>query len=123
MYKCLFSLMLVASVAQAGRILPPQGTYGELSLYSPATREAKIDDKKYTLAPGLRVLGTQNTLLMPAAIPQKAYVWYQIEGNTGFLWRMWILTEAEYQQYKHMAKPTPTPTPAPTATPTPTSSN
>ncbi|TJZ71712.1 hypothetical protein [Chitiniphilus eburneus] len=109
--------MLVASAtAYAQRLLPPQGQLGELKAYSPAA--VKIDNKQYTAAPGLRIYSTQNTLVMPGAVPLKVQVWYQLESSTGFIWRIWVLDAAEYELLKSRAKPTPTPRPTPTPTPT-----
>ncbi|XZG70906.1 hypothetical protein ACTSKR_03295 [Chitinibacteraceae bacterium HSL-7] len=103
MHKLLFSLTLLASSSVfAQRTLPATGTLGELEAYTPT--ESRIDDKVYHNAPGLRIFSTQNTLIMPAQVPQKVKVWYQIETNTGFLWRMWVLSKDEYDYYRQLPK-------------------
>ncbi|UXY16133.1 hypothetical protein N8I74_03700 [Chitiniphilus purpureus] len=104
--------MLVASIAtaHAQRLLPAQGQPGELAGFAPP--QVKIDSKVYTTAPGLRIHGLQNTLLTPGTVPQRAYVWFQLEPSTGFVWRMWLLDAAEYRQLKAQARANPTPIPA-----------
>lgn len=94
MHKCLFWLTLVvASQSYAARSLPGQGQLGDLSAV--AIPEVKINDKIYRTAPGLRVYGLNNALMLQNHIPQKAAVWFQIEATTGSVWRLWLLSDEE----------------------------
>ncbi|BCL76454.1 hypothetical protein JHS3_21900 [Jeongeupia sp. HS-3] len=101
-------LVAVAGSAFAQRMLPPAGQLGELDAYSPM-RSVKIDGEVYHAAPGLRIYNATGALLTPQQVlqaPKSAKIWYQIERNTGFAWRIWFLGDEEYANLKQrFAKP------------------
>jgi hypothetical protein len=96
MRKLLFLLLLTASsLSFAGRILP-SGKLLELEAYQPP--QIKLSGKVYQMAPAVQVRGTNNTLLMPnhiAQLPRDSTVWVQFEPNTGFVWRLWVVSKME----------------------------
>jgi hypothetical protein len=103
MYKCLFWLALVMAVpCYAARTIPTDGQLGELK--AAAIPEIKIDDKIYRTAPGLRVYGLNNALIMQSHMPQQAAVWFQIEATSGNVWRLWLLNADEVSAIKKRPK-------------------
>ena len=87
----------------AARSIPMEGQLGELN--SVAIPEIKISDKTYRTAPGLRVYGQNNALIMQSHIPQQAKVWFQIEATTGNIWRLWLLNSDEVSELEKRPKP------------------
>ncbi|STR45126.1 hypothetical protein [Iodobacter fluviatilis] len=103
MPKFLFWLALaISSQSYAARILPNQGQLGDLQ--AAALPEIKIDGKLYRTAPGLRIYGTNNALIMQNQTPQQAAVWYQFEATSGNIWRIWLLTNDEVATIKARPK-------------------
>ncbi|QLG89743.1 hypothetical protein HQ393_16650 [Chitinibacter bivalviorum] len=102
MRKLLFLLLLTLSTASFAARNLPKGKLAELEGF--ARPEVKLDGKIYTTAPGLQIRGINNTLLMPTQIPRNAMVWYQLEPNTGFVWRIWFVTKEEAQQLEERMK-------------------
>ncbi len=103
MHKCLFWLALVTAIpCYAARTIPMDGQLGELK--AAAIPEIKIDDKIYRTAPGLRIYGQNNALIMQSHMPQQATVWFQIEATSGNVWRLWLLTNDEVATLKARPK-------------------
>ncbi|AZN37717.1 hypothetical protein [Iodobacter ciconiae] len=103
MPKLLFWLALaISSHSYAARILPNQGQLG--SLEAAALPEIKINGKLYRTAPGLRIYGINNALIMQNQTPQQAPIWYQIETTSGNIWRIWLLTDDETATLKARPK-------------------
>ena len=76
------------------RSFPAQALRGELILG--VAPDAALNGKSDRLAPGARIRGTNNMLLIPAAaIGQRLTVHYTREGTTGLLMDIWVLNEVE----------------------------
>ncbi|MGE4329574.1 hypothetical protein [Diaphorobacter sp.] len=85
-----------AQVAQ-GRNFPPAALRGTLTVENPAT--ATLNGQPIRLAPGLRLFGPQNSLVMAHTLQGKSVtVNYMTEASTGWLLTAWILTPAEAAQ-------------------------
>ena len=76
------------------RTFPVQARRGTLAVLS--TTEAEIDGKLLRMAPGMRLLSPQNSLIMLHTVIGKEYVVnYNIEPSTGMLHTAWILNKEE----------------------------
>ncbi|MGP1682207.1 MAG: hypothetical protein ACTS8S_07765 [Giesbergeria sp.] len=76
------------------RTFPEQARRGKLAILS--TVDAEIDGKPVRMAPGMRLFGTQNALVMLHTVVGKEFVVnYRMEGSSGMLHTAWILTKAE----------------------------
>lgn len=79
------------------RNFPDAALRGTLVITSPGT--AEIDGRAVRLAPGLRLLSPQNTLVMAHNVVGNQYtVNYLIEQSTGMLLTAWILSTVEAKQ-------------------------
>ncbi|QLI80946.1 hypothetical protein HZU75_05085 [Chitinibacter fontanus] len=105
MRKLLFLLLVtVSSLSFAARILP-SGKLAELEAYQPP--QIKLSGKVYYTAPAIQIRGLNNTLLMPgqiAQLPRDSAVWFQVEPNTGFVWRIWVVSAAEAKELAQREK-------------------
>ena len=76
------------------RTFPEQARRGTLSVLS--TVEAQIDGTPVRMAPGMRLMSPQNSLIMLHMVIGKQYaVNYTIEKSTGMLHTAWILNKEE----------------------------
>ena len=76
------------------RTFPDQAKRGTLTILS--TVDAQIDGKPVRMAPGMRLLSPQNSLVMLHTVIGKQYVVnFRIEPSTGMLHTAWILNKAE----------------------------
>ena len=76
------------------RTFPEQAKRGTLAILS--TVDAEIDGKPVRMAPGMRLLSPQNSLVMLHSVVGKQYVVnFRIEPSTGMLHTAWILNKAE----------------------------
>ena len=57
-----------------------------------------IDGQAQTLAPGAKILGEQNTIIMPSNLMNKAFAVNYTVDRQGFIDRVWILTSEELAQ-------------------------
>lgn len=79
------------------RTFPDAALRGTLVITAPGM--AEIDGRAVRLAPGVRLLSPQNTLVMAHNVVGNQYtVNYLIETGTGMLLTAWILTTAEATQ-------------------------
>lgn len=79
------------------RPFPEAAERGVLTLHS--ISEASLNGRTVRLAPGLRLLSPQNTLVTPHSVLGQSFkVNYVIENSTGMLLTAWILTEGEAAQ-------------------------
>jgi len=79
------------------RTFPDAALRGVLTLNT--VSEATLNGRAIRLAPGLRLLSPQNTLVMVHSVLGQSYkVNYVIEASTGMLLTAWILTENEAAQ-------------------------
>ncbi len=59
----------------------------------------QVDGKQARLSPGAQVRDIHNRLVLPAAIPARSIVKYQVDAQ-GLISRVWILTPQEAAQAK-----------------------
>lgn len=106
-----------AAAQQAAPLPVPAGLGGERTFPDAARRgvlqlaagsNALLNGQAIRMAPGMRLLSPQNTLVMlHTVVGQTFQVNYLIENSTGMLLTAWILTEGE------AAKPRPRPAGSP----------
>ena len=76
------------------RTFPDQAKRGTLAVLS--TVNAEIDGKPVRMAPGMRLLSPQNSLVMLHTVIGKQYVVnYRMEPSSGMLHTAWILNKTE----------------------------
>lgn len=98
MYRCVLAALAAATMscsahAQMHRQFPPQALRGELTVLQPP--DVLLNGQPSRLAPGSRIRGTENLLLMSAAlVGQKLVVHYTVDIS-GLLMDLWVLNEAE----------------------------
>jgi hypothetical protein len=94
---CLAGLLPLAAQAQRApdhRVFPAQALRGEL-LFSSAT-EVLLNGQAQRLAPGARIRGENNQLLMTAALSgSRLVVHYTKEPQSGLLMDIWVLRAVE----------------------------
>ena len=79
------------------RTFPDAAQRGTLTLNTAS--EATLNGRTIRLAPGMRLLSPQNTLVMMHTVLGQSYkVNYVIENSTGMLITAWILTQGEAEQ-------------------------
>ncbi|WP_422843869.1 hypothetical protein [Acidovorax sp. M2(2025)] len=79
------------------RTFPEAALRGNLTLNS--ATEATLNGRTIRMAPGMRLLSPQNTLVMIHSVLGQSYkVNYVIENSTGMLLTAWILTQGEAEQ-------------------------
>ena len=79
------------------RSFPDAAQRGTLTLNT--VSEATLNGRTIRVAPGMRLLSPQNTLVMLHGVLGQSYkVNYVIENSTGMLLTAWILTEGEAAQ-------------------------
>lgn len=79
------------------RTFPDAAQRGNLTITS--VSEASLNGRPIRMAPGMRLLSPQNTLVMPHTVVGQSYkVNYVIEASTGMLITAWILTQGEAEQ-------------------------
>jgi hypothetical protein len=117
-----FSIYLVAGVAHAqvdntmsapdqvinprafvGRQFPAKAQRGTLQVVQGA--EILIDGKPERMAPGARVRGPNNVLVMTSALDGQRYVVNYLREAYGNVHQVWILTELEKKQKLKTDKP------------------
>lgn len=87
----------VQSGLGAMRNFPDAALRGTLTINS--TTEATLNGQTIRLAPGMRLLSPQNSLVMMHTVQGQSFkVNYLIENSTGMLLSAWILTENEAAQ-------------------------
>jgi hypothetical protein len=79
------------------RTFPDAALRGTLTLNT--VSEASLNGRPIRMAPGMRLLSPQNTLVMAHTVLGQSYkVNYVIENSTGMLITAWILTQGEAEQ-------------------------
>jgi hypothetical protein len=79
-----------------GRQFPAKAVRGKLQVVQGA--EILIDGQPERLAPGARIRGPQNTLVMTGALEGQEYVVNFVREAYGNVHQVWILTELEKKQ-------------------------
>ena len=97
----LCSALPVSAQVQPGlggmRTFPDAAQRGTLTLNT--VSDATLNGRTIRLAPGMRLLSPQNTLVMMHTVLGQSYkVNYVIENSTGMLITAWILTQGEAEQ-------------------------
>lgn len=90
------AVLALAPVAQAQthRNFPPQALRGEIAFA--ASPDVLLNSQPARLAPGARIRGEDNLLVMSGALAgRRAVVHYTREATTGLLLDIWILNAAE----------------------------
>jgi hypothetical protein len=102
-----------APVVWSERQLPKDAHFGEMTRF--AYPQVIINQRTFHMAPGARIYNQQNLTIVPAAMPPRAKVLFQLD-TAGHLSGVWLLTAQEAARYK---KPSTawTPTPKPAAEP------
>ncbi|WP_085940302.1 MULTISPECIES: hypothetical protein [Acidovorax] len=97
----LYAALPAAAQVQPGlggmRNFPDAALRGTLTLNT--VSEATLNGRTIRMAPGMRLLSPQNTLVMAHTVLGQSYkVNYVIETSTGMLITAWILTQGEAEQ-------------------------
>jgi len=83
----------LSALAQYARVLPPNTLRGEVQFGQ--APEALLNGEAIRLAPGVRIRGANNMLMLSGAVTGQTYkVNYALE-TSGLLKEVWILTDAE----------------------------
>ena len=98
--------LLMAALPATGQIQPGLGgmrTFPDAAqrgtLTITASTEAMLNGRPIRMAPGMRLLSPQNSLVMAHTVQGQTYkVNYVIENSTGMLITAWILTQGEAEQ-------------------------
>jgi hypothetical protein len=103
MQRALFAIvalvlaLVCGTQACAERNFPEQAKRGDLKAYEYPLM--KIGDQIYRLAVGGRILNQQNRIIMPASLQvNTAPIMYMLD-TSGYLSRIWLLTEDEAVQH------------------------
>ncbi|WP_225584756.1 hypothetical protein [Acidovorax sp. ACV01] len=102
----LASVLLYAALPAAAQVQPGLGgmrNFPDAALRGTLTlntvSEATLNGRTIRMAPGMRLLSPQNTLVMAHTVLGQSYkVNYVIETSTGMLITAWILTQGEAEQ-------------------------
>ncbi|WP_140426218.1 hypothetical protein [Acidovorax sp. Root275] len=102
----LASVLLHAALPAAAQVQPGLGgmrNFPDAALRGTLTlntvSEATLNGRTIRMAPGMRLLSPQNTLVMAHTVLGQSYkVNYVIETSTGMLITAWILTQGEAEQ-------------------------
>lgn len=93
----LASTLPLAAHAQIARVLPTDTLRGKLAIAVPP--DATLNGQAARLAPGIRVRGANNMLILTGALAgMEARVNYKLEVTTGLIKDVWVLTDAEAQK-------------------------
>lgn len=109
---CLLVLPALPEKAWAGRQLPRDAAYGEMTRF--AYPLATIGKRTFRMAPGGKIYNQQNLIIMPAAAPSRASVLFRLD-TAGELSGIWLLTAQEAARYKKPTASSPAPAPKPPA--------
>lgn len=107
------ALLALASPVWSERPLPKDARFGEMTRF--AYPLITINQRTFHMAPGARIYNQQNLTIVPAAMPHRAKVLFQLD-TAGQLSGVWLLTAQEATRYKKPALPW-APEPKPPADP------
>lgn len=99
MFRCVLPVAVAIAVAlpaaaQVKREFPPTALRGEVVFVSPP--DVTLNGAPARLAPGARIRGENNLLVMPASLAgHKRVVHYTVEATTGLLMDVWLLRADE----------------------------
>ncbi len=80
------------------RKLPEKVKTGELEVVQPPI--VKLDGKEDRLAPGARIYGTDNLLVLSGTLVNKPIKIAYLKDTYGLIHQVWILTDAEKRAAK-----------------------
>jgi len=87
------ALFLAVGISEAARPFPKDAQLATLEGSDPPN--VNLDGQWKQLAPGALVYDTANRILPPPSIPTQGAVVVQYEATTGFVARLWILSDDE----------------------------
>ena len=94
---------VLSTAAWSQRQLPQDARFGEMTRF--AYPQVVISKKTLHMAPGARIYNHQNLIIMPAAMPPRANVLFEVD-TAGHLSGIWLLTAQEAARYKKPVLPT-----------------
>ena len=83
--------------ADAARQLPKEARYGQVNDFRHPY--VAIDKRTFRLAPGAKIYSQQNLVIVPSAMPGRAYVLYELDIR-GQISGLWLLTADEAARYR-----------------------
>jgi hypothetical protein len=98
MYRCAFlaavcTVAAMPAAAQEPRNFPASALRGEISITQPP--ELSLNGQPARLAPGARIRGQNNLLLLSGALVGQRLVVHYTRDPSGNLLDVWVLTQAE----------------------------
>ena len=111
-FSCTLSLGLVvvglalsppASAQQGVRQFPPAAKRGTLAVTTPP--DVLINGTPERLAPGVRIRGVTNTLVMSGSLVGQTYIVSYVRENQGLIQEVWLLTQAEVAEKRSGMEP------------------
>ena len=96
------ALFALAASVWSERQLPKDAHFGEMTRF--AYPQVTISKRTFHMGPGARIYNQQNLTIVPAAMPPRANVLFQLD-TAGHLSGVWLLTAQEAARYKKPAAP------------------
>lgn len=93
---CLMLALTTLTALATPRTFPANVKRGVLS--SSTYPQIVIDGLIQRLSPGAKIMGTQNTIVMPSTLINNVYTVNYTVDNQGFIDKVWILTNEELAQ-------------------------
>ena len=97
------ALLTLSQAALAERQLPKDAHFGEMTRFE--YPRVTIGNRTFHMAPGGKIYNQQNFVIMPAAMPPRAKVLFELD-TAGHLSGLWLLTAPEAERYKKPTLPT-----------------
>ena len=97
------ALLMPLAHAQAHRNFPANTLRGEMVVTAPP--EVLLNGKPERLAPGVRIRGVTNTLVMSGSLVGQTYIVNYVRENQGLIQEVWLLTQAEFAEKRSGMEP------------------
>jgi len=91
----LIAVLFATAAAAQLRTIPGGAKRAQMSHVSENTVE--VNGRKMQLSPGAQIRDPMNRIIMPATLPPRSAVKYQLDA-TGLVHRVWILSPEEAQR-------------------------
>jgi hypothetical protein len=91
----LIALLFAASAAAQLRTIPADAKRAQMSFVS--ENRVELNGRPAQLSPGAQIRDPLNRIIMPATLPPRSAVSYQLDA-AGLVHRVWILSPAEAQK-------------------------
>ena len=88
----LIAVLFATAAAAQLRTIPPGAKRAQMSHVRENTVE--LNGRKMQLSPGAQIRDPMNRIIMPATLPSRSVVKYQLDA-TGLVHRVWILSPEE----------------------------